>query len=459
MGQSKNRYGLFTAITMIVGICIGSGIYFKSDNILAATGGSVFFGILLFVVCAIAVIFGGLCLSSLASRTDLPGGIITYADVFVSKRLACAYGWFQTFIYYPALTVVVAWVVGIYTSILFNLKNTLEQQVLIGFAFVIICFIYNTLSPKFGGMFQNGATIIKLIPLFIIAIGGLIFGDPVAGIKHFSTGEVAAAGWITAIAPIAFSFDGWVISTNIQHEVKNSTKNMPRALIFAPLFVLLAYLLYFTGMCFYVGPEKVLELGDESVTFAATRLLGSNFAKAITVFVLISVMGTVNGVVLGFIRLPYSLALRKGMMPMASKLSKVNKKLDIPVVSAVFAFILSIIWMTIHYFTQKYQLLPNSDVSEIAIACSYAIYIVLYYQVFRFFRKKEIGFVRGVICPIFATLGSALILYGSLMLPNYVDISLFGRSIHFKLVLIYFGIDALVIIISQLYYRPKKHLN
>jgi APA family basic amino acid/polyamine antiporter len=59
-------------------------------------------------------------------------------------------------------------------------------------------------------------------------------------------------------------------------------------------------------MCFYVGPEKVLELGDESVTYAATRLLGSTFAKALTVFVLISVMGTVNGVVLGFIRLPYS---------------------------------------------------------------------------------------------------------------------------------------------------------
>ena len=36
--MKKNEYGLFTAITMIVGIVIGSGIFFKSDNILVATG-------------------------------------------------------------------------------------------------------------------------------------------------------------------------------------------------------------------------------------------------------------------------------------------------------------------------------------------------------------------------------------------------------------------------------------
>jgi hypothetical protein len=81
------------------------------------------------------------------------------------------------------------------------------------------------------------------------------------------------------------------------------------------------------------------------------------------------------------------------------------------------------------------------------------------YQVFRFFRKKEVGFIRGVICPLFATIGSGIILYGSLALPNYVNFSLFGKSIHFKLVLIYFGICALVMIVSQLYYRPKKELK
>ncbi|NLG92887.1 MAG: hypothetical protein GX485_04940, partial [Clostridiales bacterium] len=45
MDRIKRNYGLFTTIAMIIGICIGSGIFFKSDNILAATGGSVPVGV------------------------------------------------------------------------------------------------------------------------------------------------------------------------------------------------------------------------------------------------------------------------------------------------------------------------------------------------------------------------------------------------------------------------------
>ena len=63
MKPAKEKYGLFTAITMIIGICIGSGIFFKSDNILKATGGSISLGVLVFVLAAVAIVFGGLTLS------------------------------------------------------------------------------------------------------------------------------------------------------------------------------------------------------------------------------------------------------------------------------------------------------------------------------------------------------------------------------------------------------------
>ena len=64
--MKKNEYGLFTAITMIVGIVIGSGIFFKSDNILVATDGSIALGVLVFCIAAIAIIFGSLTISQLA---------------------------------------------------------------------------------------------------------------------------------------------------------------------------------------------------------------------------------------------------------------------------------------------------------------------------------------------------------------------------------------------------------
>ena len=112
--ELKPKYGLFTAFTMIVGIVIGSGIFFKADDILTLTGGNIALGALAFAVAAIAIVFGGLAFAQLASLTDSPGGLVAYAQEFGSRRLACAAGWFQTFFYYPSLISVVSSVVGVY---------------------------------------------------------------------------------------------------------------------------------------------------------------------------------------------------------------------------------------------------------------------------------------------------------------------------------------------------------
>ncbi len=63
------RYSLFTAICLIVGICIGSGIFFKSDNILIASDGNVALGVAMMLLAATTIVFGGLTLARFAART------------------------------------------------------------------------------------------------------------------------------------------------------------------------------------------------------------------------------------------------------------------------------------------------------------------------------------------------------------------------------------------------------
>ena len=93
MTESSPTYRLPTAIAMIVGICIGSGIFFKSDNILIATGGNVPLGILVFLLGAVGIIFGGLSIGQLAARTAQPGGLIAYAAEFVGPGFTGGVGW------------------------------------------------------------------------------------------------------------------------------------------------------------------------------------------------------------------------------------------------------------------------------------------------------------------------------------------------------------------------------
>ena len=411
--MKKNEYGLFTAIAMIVGIVIGSGIFFKSDNILVATGGSVALGVLVFCIAAIAIIFGSLTISQLASRSSKEGGLIAYAEEYYNKSTSCAFGWFQTFLYFPTLIAVVSWVAGIYICILFGIEGTLEKQMLIGLAIMVFLFVINTLSAKLGGLFQNASTIIKLIPLLLIAVAGLVFGDT-SSVSFSDITAMKSTGWIAAIAPIAFSFDGWVVSTSISHEIKDSKRNLPKALIIAPIFILIVYVLYFVGISMYIGPETIMSLGDAHVDLAANNLLGPWGAKIVLIFVIISIMGTINGLTLGMIRLPHSLSVRN-MFPKSEVINKIDEKLLMPVNSAIVAFIIAIVWYIAHYLTTKFGLLPNSDISEISITMSYTMYILLYVKVIQLGRQGKIsGIWNTIINPVLAIIGSLIILFGSM---------------------------------------------
>ena len=444
--MNKRNYGLFTAIAMITGVVIGSGIFFKTDDVLAYTNGNVLLGVFVFFVAATAIVYGCLAISQLATRTDKPGGLIAYAEEFVSMGTACAFGWFQTLLYLPTLCAVVSWVIGIYFSQLLGIPTTLEQEVLIGIFCMTILFVFNTLSAKLGGYIQNSAMIIKLIPLFLIAIMGIFAGNSLELVfdNMGSIKDAAVDGrWITAFAPIAFSFDGWIVSTSICHEIKNSKKNLPIALTVSPFVILIIYIMYYLGMNFLVGTETILQEGDASVFLASYQLFGELGAKLILIFVIISILGTVNGIVLGLIRMPYSLALRN-MIPGSKILAKEEKRLNqMPLNSAIFVYLLSLGWMLIHYITQKFGM--PGDVSEIAIGISYMNYIVLYFAVMRLAKKGVItSKYKGYVIPVLATLGSFIIISGSISHPLFV----------------YYILVCLLILFSGWFYykRHKKHI-
>lgn len=422
----KKTYGLFTATTMIIGIVIGSGIFFKSDDILLFTGGSRALGILVFCIGAFSIIFGSLTLTELSVRTEKNGGVVGYFEDFVSRRAAAGFGWFQTFVYIPSLNAVISWVAGLYICLLLGIDASLELEIFIGFAFMTMFHAVNTLSIKFGGYFQNLSTVIKIIPLIGIAIAGFFSGTSNAqipeGVEVIRRSNPGFA-WIAAIVPIAFSFDGWVITASITNEVKNPRRNMPLALTFGPLVVLGVYIFYFLGLSNLLGIEYIMSVGNTAVNKAGEIILGSYGSRVMLVVVIISILGVVNGITLGSLRMPQALG-SKGMIPAASKIETINPRLNISLGSCIVSYSVSVLWLFIHYVTQKSGILRGGDVSEIAIVFSYICYTVLYLKVFLMKRKGIINNIfKGVICPIFALTGSAIILIGGIASnPVYVPI-------------------------------------
>lgn len=426
--MQKRNYGLLTAITMITGIVIGSGIFFKADDILSYANGNLFLGVIIFSVAAIAVVFGALTISQLAIRTDKPGGLVSYAEDFVGTGTAVVFGWFESFLYLPTLCAVVSWASGIYVSQVLGFEDfSVIRNSIIGFIAITFFFLINTLSAKLGGFFQNASMVIKIIPLVLIAVIGLVKGNTGTVMSEASgaafSQSIRELGWLAAFGPVAFSYDGWIVSTSICHEIKNSKKNLPLALSAAPIGVLIVYLAYFLGISSYLGTDKILELGDASVSVAAEGLFGSFGAKLVLIAVVISILGVVNGVSLGLIRLPYSLSLRN-MMPASATFKKESKALGgMPVHSAILEYALAVFYLLLHTFlaTRKSEFVSNLDISEIAICVLYLLYIILYVAVIRLYKKGEIKNVfLGLIAPILAIIGSLIIFSGSVVKLSFI---------------------------------------
>lgn len=436
---TRNKYNLLTCIAMIVGVVIGSGIFFKSDNILIATNGNILLGALTFVIAATSIIFGSLTIAELAARTDKAGGPITYAEDAFGSGVACALGWFQLLLYYPTTIAVVCYVVGIYACMLFGITATLELQLIIGTITFFVLFIVNVLAKRLAMYFQTAATFIKLIPLILIGIAGFIFGNPQSA-TQITSSQLTNGSWLSALIPIVFAFDGWIVATAISHEVKNAKKNVPFALITAPIIILFMYLLYFVGISVYLGPETIMASGDQHVELAAAKLMGPWAAKGILIFIIISVTATANGLMTGLFQLPYSLAIRD-MLPKSKQIATINEKYGIPLLSYITGGTIILFWIAIHYVTQKYNILVNSDISEIAVTLNYVLFIGLYYEVFRLSCVGEIkGFFKGKLNPILAILGSLIILYVGLQ--N-------------KLFIVYIAICFSILLFAFLYYKKR----
>ena len=171
MKEEQRKYNLTTTIAMIIGIVIGSGIFFKADDILLLTGGSVAVGCIVLILGAFSIIFGGMTIAEWAKITDDAGGLISYGEKAFGKKFAFFIGWFQMSVYFPTLASVVCWVGANYTIQLFSnvtwLKHFTWQLTLF---YMILFFVINTCAPKIAGYLQTSATIIKIIPLIIIAI-------------------------------------------------------------------------------------------------------------------------------------------------------------------------------------------------------------------------------------------------------------------------------------------------
>ena len=85
---------------------------------------------------------------------------------------------------------------------------------------------------------------------------------------------------------------------------------MARALVIGSIVVISSYMLYYVGLFGILNIQSFIDLGDNAVYQAVINMFGSNASKLLMLFVVISCMGTLNGLTLACIRGLYTLFIR-----------------------------------------------------------------------------------------------------------------------------------------------------
>lgn len=427
------KYGLFTAISMVIGQVIGSGIFFKVDDVLVATQGNVLAGLLGFLIVGISVVFAGISMANYAELLPKDGGILSYVNYRFGKTASYFVGWMYMSLFYPSLTAVLFTVSGIYIAHLLaefmSFEPTNLHYVLIGFVNLVIFFFINIFRPKSSGIFQQMTTVLKVLPLIFIASLGILslvkddvsqvntFTQAGSGLQNQSFILLVAASFI----PISFAFDGWYIATQISGEIKNSSKNLPKALIIGTLSVMVIYIAYYLGVVFRMSGAEIIQLKDTYITEFARKIASNSGALLMQLFIIISVLGTSNGLLLATIRVPYQFSnLEKSKKFL--NLSNVDEKIKMPVNSAVFGTVLITFYLLIYYFTNTHPFFTekNFDLSAIPILFIYLVNVALFIGLFQLFRKKTFSknsFFRKMM-TIIAVFGNILVIFGTVTSPN-----------------------------------------
>lgn len=417
MAELKKKYGLITAICMVVGIVVGSGVFFKAQTILNATNGSMTLGIIAWIIGGIIMTFCILAFAVMAQKYEKVNGVVDYAEATVGGKYGYYVGWFMTTIYYPTLTSVLAWLSARYTLTFIASVNpgfcedpvTGPECMALSLLFLVVSYGLNALSPKLAGKFQVSATAIKLVPLLLMAVVGTIYGltHDMGGtsmlIENFKSGSSDVSTLFGAVVATAFAYEGWIIATSINAELKNAKRNLPIALIAGAAIIIVIYIVYFIGVA---GGADVATLQKDGATVAYINVFGPVIGNVLNLFVAISCMGTLNGLMLGCTRGLYSIAAR-GKGPSPKIYAQIDENTNMPTNSSIAGLLLCGLWFVFFYganLTSGWFGVFNFDSSELPIVTTYALYIPIF--ICFMIKAKDVNAVKRFLLPALAIIGS-----------------------------------------------------
>ena len=321
--ELRRDLGLWTAVALVIGTVIGSGIFLVPRTMVQRVGSpSMVFVVWIFG--GLLSLCGALSYAELAAAMPEAGGEYVYLREAYGPLWAFLYGWTQMWVaksgsiatlgtgfflyvtnFFPGLD-------GIFYTVPLPIGPhfaplELRYGQLLAIALILFLAVVNYFGVKLGGQVQVTVTIVKVLLIAFIIVAGLGFGKPPAAEAAATLHPLTIAGFFAALVAALWAYDGWNNVTMVASEIRNPQRSLPLALIGGTVTVICIYLLA-NAAYFHVLSAPQVGASQRVAADMMRRVTGGWGANAVSIAAMISIFAALNGSILTGSRVPYAMA-------------------------------------------------------------------------------------------------------------------------------------------------------
>jgi basic amino acid/polyamine antiporter, APA family len=405
------RLGMWSAVAVLVGSTIGSGIFRSPAGIADKLPGPLPL-LAIWVTGGLFALCGALTLAEVASVFPRTGGVYVFIRESWGRLPAFLFGWSELLIIRAASLGAVSTTFSEYLlRVLGHDPRVAPYSSYVHYiaaAAILLTATFNYVGIKWGSLVQNVTTLAKTGALLLIIILALAIGLPQTG-GHFTpavpSGSFSFARFGLALVSVLWVYDGWADISFVGGEVKDPERNLPRVLIFGTLIVIGLYLL---ANLAYLAVLPVDEIRHSKLVAAdvADRLVGTAGVAFVSIAVMISTFGTLNGSVMTGSRILFAMAA-DGLL--FKPIAIVDRKFQTPGVAIWLGATVGVIFVLAGTFEQLADTFVTAIVPFYALAVG-AVFVL----------RRRAGYHPPFRVPLYPVIPALFIVATVLLLGNAI---------------------------------------
>jgi APA family basic amino acid/polyamine antiporter len=359
------QIGTFSAVAVLVGCTIGSGI-FRSPAIIAGDLDRLWPFVLAWVLGGLVALAGAMTLAELGGMFPRTGGIYVYIREAFGRLPAFLFGWAELLILRPAAYGAIAVTSAEYTwrlldrdpsAALIGLGTlaTVSRAQALAAVFIIVLGLVNYRGIKLGAIVQNVSTALKVGAIAALVLLGLaLVPEVLPPVTELAPRDADApipsslAAFGLAMVAVLWAYDGWSDVGFVGGEIRDPEKNLPRAFILGTALVVGLYLainaVYLKVVPIADMPGRPLIAAD-----VAQALIGPTGAVFVAAAVAVSTFGTLNGSMMTGPRVFYAMAEDKLFF---KALAKVHPEHGTPGAAILLSIVLGVVFVSFQGFAE-----------------------------------------------------------------------------------------------------------